>query len=130
LHAQCSKKTIDLIKDNLFKQIYSLYSKADLFQVIDPQGVYAIKSALQGKKKSTNKQRTPFFSGRRFPDQDNLKQAKVRMNGHAIFHLDFILTKFLHHLPDILVELRESAAQRPSLKRGRTREMLIRIPKR
>jgi len=125
------QKTINLIKDDLFKQIYSLYSKGDLIQVIDPQGVYAIiKKTLLGKKKSTNKQRTPFFSGRRFPNQDNLKQAKIKINGHAILHLDFILTKFLHHLPDILVELKKSATQHPSLQKGRTREMLIRIPKR
>jgi len=123
------QKTVNLIKDDLFKQIYSLYSKADLIQVLDPQGIYAIKSKLQGKK-SINKRKTPLFSKRRFPVQDNLKQAKIRINGRAISHLDFILKTFLRHLSEILAELRKSTVQRPSLKKGRTKEMLIRIPKR
>jgi len=104
------KRTIHLIKDPMFKTIFSLYSKFDLIQVLDPQGIYEIKDIFLGRKK--RKSETPFFSERKFPDQPNLIQKQATHHGRAITHLEFILTKFLTQFPDTLLDMRVSLKQK------------------
>jgi len=96
------KRTCDLVADNMFTNVYSMYSKIDLLQVLDPQGLYKLWSRKVKKRKPN----TPLFSGRIFPKKDNVRQVKVVLNGKSIRHIDFILEKFLSQLPKMLNDLR------------------------
>lgn len=95
------KETKDLISDPLFKEVYSFYSGLDLIQIIDPQG-------LQHKTKCKTESKAPLFSKRIFDDSDNLKQAKVKLDGRGILHSEFILTIFLKHLDRLVYELKKN----------------------
>lgn len=87
------KKTMHFIDDPLFKKIYALYSRLDLLQVVDPQGLY------KGKQKSK------LFSDRCFNPHPKLTQVKIKMNGRAIMHVEFILAPFLKNLAAVIKEL-------------------------
>jgi len=96
------KRTCDLIADDMFTKVYSLYSTIDMIQVLDPQGIQKIWS-----RKEKRKPGTPLFSKRTFPcKHKKLRQIKVVLNGKAIRHIDFILSKFLRQLPKMLNDLR------------------------
>ncbi len=97
------KKTKDFIKDDMFQQVYVYYSSFDLTQVIDPQGLY--NTGVAGA----------FFSKRRFPRDKKITQLKIKINGHAIMHAQFISAKFLYHLPTILKEIKLWQKQEPAL---------------
>lgn len=84
-------KTMHLIKDPCFKQIYSFYSESDLIQIIDPQGLY--------KNKEPN---TSLFSKRVFEPQQNLIQIKACSSKRGLMHIEFIYLKFLKHFPQIM----------------------------
>lgn len=87
--------TAGLIRDAMFKEVFVLYSSLDLTQIIDPQGLY------------THDGDRPMWSQRRFPKQDNITQVKLKLNGHALFHADFIRLKFMAMLPQIIDKMRE-----------------------
>lgn len=87
--------TAGLIRDPMFKEVFVLYSSLDLTQIIDPQGLY------------THDDNRPMWSQRRFPKQDNIIQVKLKLNGHALFHADFIRLKFMSMLPLIVDKMRE-----------------------
>ena len=89
------EKTAYMIKDDIFKQVYSLYSTMDILQVIDPQGLKFKKDEIK----------TPFFSKRVFEPQENLTQTRLKINGRGILHIEFLLSNFMHALPHILEEL-------------------------
>jgi len=89
------ERTAPLIKDNTFKKVYSLYSNIDMLQVMDPQGLH-IKQY---------KVKKPLFSKRVFEPNKKLIQTRLKINGRGIFHLEFMLTKFIKLLPHILDEL-------------------------
>lgn len=82
------EETENLIESDIFEQVYSIYSTADMIQVLDPQG-------LQNAKLS-------FFSNRKFKHHDKLKQAKLKINDRAIFHEEFIFHIFPKILPKLL----------------------------
>lgn len=83
-------QTASLINSPIFKKIFCIYSQLDIFQILDPQGLY------KNSKAST------ILSGRYFPEQDNLEQVKIKMNGRAIFHSEFVFPRFLAFLPNII----------------------------
>ncbi len=85
--------TASLISSKVFKKVISLYSVADLTQVMDPQGLYPETKSLGFNK---------LFSERIFDPSPNLVQAQVLINGQHPGHLDFILEGFLKHVPEIL----------------------------
>jgi hypothetical protein len=87
--------TANLIKDPIFKEVFVLYSSLDVMQIIDPQGLY------------THDDDRPLLSQRRFPVQDNIAQVKLKLNGHALFHSDFIHLKFMAMLPHIIDKMRD-----------------------
>jgi hypothetical protein len=87
-------KTASLIKSPIFKKIFAIYSHLDLFQILDPQGLY----------KSDTKT-SSLLSGRYFPEQENLEQVTIKMNGRAIFHGEFVFPRFLAFLADIIGEM-------------------------
>ncbi len=81
------------IADPLFKRCYALYSKVDLLQVIDPQGLY---------KEQKNVPHQPLFSKRLFPANPKLTQARIKINGRYILHVEFLLQRFINNLPELL----------------------------
>ena len=87
--------TKDLIHHPIFKQCYSLYSRLDLMQIIDPQGIYGPSGFF----------RSHFLSERCFPLNDRLHQIKIRMNRRAITHSEFTMPPFLEQLAVILNEI-------------------------
>ena len=84
------EKTKNFVADPLFKRVYSLFSRGELLQVMDPQGIYKGHSLL------------PLFSQRTFPNNPKLSQAKIRMYGRSILHIEFLLGHFVLRLPEIL----------------------------
>lgn len=84
--------TRNLIAHPLFEKVYSLYSKLDLVQVLDPQGLY------HGESNS-------LFSNRLFPYHEKLAQLKVKFNGRAVTHTEFLAPEFLAYLPTIITEV-------------------------
>lgn len=82
--------TMHLTQNSMFQSIYSLYSSLDVVQVIAPQKFYGILP----------------FSYRKFPKHSTILQAKVRMNGHSIFHNEFTSKRFFKILPTIFDQLR------------------------
>jgi hypothetical protein len=98
------------IQKPFFKKIYSLYSRADLLQILDPQGLQSIAATL--------------FSRRRFPVQDNLVQVKLKINGWALSHVDFMLSRFVRLLPTIVHELEQWQVIDPAIIASK-RELLI-----
>ncbi len=87
-------KTMHYSYDSMFNRVYSLYSRGDLLQVIDPQGLYA--------NRDTN---CSLFSERCFPAHEKNMQVKVKFNGRALMHTEFILPHFLKHFAYILHEI-------------------------
>lgn len=87
--------TASLIKDPIFKEVFVLYSSCDLLQVIDPQGLYS------------HQDDRPLLSQRRFPLQNNITQVKIKLNGRALLHADFIRLQFISVLPQIIAKMRD-----------------------
>lgn len=83
------KETMPYAASKEFEHIYSLYSSLDMVQVIAPQ---------QGSTKKP-------FSKRMFPGHLKVVQAKVKLNGKAIFHTDFTSKYFIQSIPLLLTEL-------------------------
>jgi hypothetical protein len=84
-------QTACLVKSPLFKRIFAIYSHLDLFQILDPQGLY--KNEIKASS---------WLSGRYFPEQENLEQVTIKLNGRAIFHGEFVFPRFLTFLADII----------------------------
>lgn len=80
--------TKELITDDIFKKVYSLYSTLDLLQVADPQGL---------KNKSA-----PLFSQRLFDPCNKLTQTHMKIYGRSFRHLDFIMRRFLCNIARVL----------------------------
>ncbi|MBV8661401.1 MAG: hypothetical protein JO129_04620, partial [Candidatus Dependentiae bacterium] len=65
----------DLVNSDYFKAIYSIYSKKDIVQVIDPQG-------LRNRDVTKNK----FWSSRTFCKNSRCIQVELTVNGKSIGH--------------------------------------------
>ncbi len=98
-------ETKHLIAHDMFEKVYSLYSSADTLQVLDPQGMYLTEH---------NKKRHLEFSDRRFPIYPNLRQVKLKINGHGIIHIGFITKSFIRMLPYILDEVEQWHLEAPA----------------
>jgi hypothetical protein len=92
------KKTEAFCTDPLFKRVVSLYSKADLIQVLDPQRLWYFK------------RKTPLFSERCFPEADNLVQVEVFGGTRNIGHIDFLRDRFVKHIPPLIKKFGQSKA--------------------
>ncbi len=102
-------KTMNLVGNNMFKHIYNLYSSLDVVQIMAPQ--------MRHKKDGSNRYTLKFppLSDRRFPAHQHIAQAKIKVNGRALFHNEFTKPFFLKLLPHVLEEIKawhiEGAAQ-------------------
>lgn len=97
--------TSHLVGNPMFKRVYSLYSRLDIVQILDPQGLRTLFSRGFKKCKKHRKMK-PFFSSRRFKPQKNMHQVKIKINGRALFHNSFIRAQFVQVLPIIVDEIR------------------------
>ncbi len=86
-------RTKELLQADCFERIYAFFSKNDMLQVLDPQGLH----------RNGNSQHT--FSHRAFEHHDNLFQARIKINGGNPMHIDFVRYKFLQHLPRCCKEI-------------------------
>lgn len=89
------KQTALYATSPLFKKIYSLYSKFDMIQVIDPQGLHTKKN-------------TPLFSQRRFPNHPHVIQVEL-VSEVPIMHISFLFSRFIKQLPGIIQEADKQA---------------------
>ena len=92
--------TMEFIRDPMFKKIYTIYSSLDLVQVLAPQVVYKKYADKNGKMCAALN--FPPLSDRLFPNHTNMAQVKIKMNGRALFHGEFVDAKFLSALADII----------------------------
>lgn len=92
-------RTMSFIDHPMFRRIYSLYSNLDFVQVIAPQ---LFKYNTDSEKHHFA---FPPFSDRYFPQRQHITQTKIKINGNALWHNDFVKPKFLKLLPSIISEL-------------------------
>lgn len=98
------KRTCHLSGHQTFKKIYSLYSRFDAFQVLDPQRIYYwFKKDLA----ETPIQPDTFFSQRRFEHLDKILQVQLKLNNRGVMHVEFLTNKFVGILPSILNEIED-----------------------
>lgn len=99
------ERTCNLTAHPMFKKIYSLYSRFDSIQILDPQWVY-----YWLKKDFTEIPIQPnsFFSKRDFPPLEKIIQVQLKLNSRGIMHIEFITNKFVGLLPLILREINGS----------------------
>ncbi len=90
-------ETMHLVNDPLFKKVYSFYSESDLIQVIDPQGLYHNTVPANG-----------LFSKRLFPQYPQVHQIKTKLGNRGLAHIEFLMIKFLRHMPTIMKEIAEN----------------------
>lgn len=83
------------LKSSLFKKIYVLYSYQDLIQRLAPNFLRTENFSFKNIKLFP-------FSKRLFPDQDNLTQARIIIDGDGPAHNDFVKSPFLSWLPSVL----------------------------
>lgn len=100
LAVPCQDATKDYAADHTFEKVYSLSSKFDMIQVVDPQGLYNFKV------ESIRPDSIPLFSERYLVSHPRILQARIKMFGRYILHLEFLMRKsFLSKLPVILDEI-------------------------
>lgn len=86
--------TMDLVQNSMFTKVYSLYSRADYVQILDPQGAY--------RYVKDHHLSAPLFSGRQFKLDPKVKQVKIKYNGRAPGHVEFIWPHLLRVIPSAL----------------------------
>ena len=86
--------TAKLAQETMFESVCHLFSKTDIFQVIDMQGLYR------------NNVKAPLFSQRRFFTSHTMIQIALKKGHRPLAHIEFLLKYFLQALPTILIEAR------------------------
>jgi len=89
--------TSKFVEDDLFNKIYSFSSSLDLLQIGDPQALYSA-SKVDNKK-------CPWFSKRFFKPTKNLRQVKIKINDRAIFHVEFVMGRFIKFIPALIKQM-------------------------
>ena len=69
----------DFVNSENFTKIYSIFSKKDWIQRMDPQGLRNIKKAKNN-----------FWSNRTFNESDRCLQVDLMVNGRGIGHINYI----------------------------------------
>ncbi len=83
------------VKHAMFKRIISLYSALDFVQVCAPQLLLHQATSFLARINF------PPTSKRLFPHQKNLVQTKIKINGRALTHSEFLAKRFLSKFPTI-----------------------------
>lgn len=108
------ERTKYLIEHLTFKNIYSLYSRFDSFQIIDPQRVYYWLKKDLAEYDSIKPD--SFFSQRKFPINEKIYQIQLKLNNRGIMHIEFLTNKFVRNLPRIMDEIKSSYQQEGNTK--------------
>ncbi len=95
------EQTAYLVNSPVFKKIYSLYSSADLWQIIAPERITK-RTGKRSRKILTHSKRV-------FPDAPHVIQARVLVNYRSPSHLDFFCSPFLKKLPSLIAFLDQQA---------------------
>ena len=82
------EETEEYLKNNIFKKVYSIYSKFDFIQILAP-----------------NITKNSILSKREFKNEEKLKQVCIKLNKRYILHSEFIFKDFPEKIPKILVEM-------------------------
>jgi len=90
--------TCKQVNSPIFRRVYSLYSTADVAQIVAPQGWFMSSHACN-----------QFFSERTFPACPKLLQARVLLRGQSPGHQDFIQPRFIKQVSKIISVLDEAA---------------------
>jgi len=108
------EQTKQLSADDIFKNIYVFYSKGDLIQWIDPQGLYPVRDHMLEKKSFLDKKewrnaytktkKSTLFSERCLPPHKKIKQVRIKIDSYNPLHLTFMQEKFITRLPLLLAE--------------------------
>lgn len=134
LAAPVQNWTEKYVDSDLFQEVYSLYSKWDLIQVGDPQGLYEqtprrIRKILtqKGQEQLDLEAQIPFFSQRKFASK-KVKHVSIYQTGlfgskRPISHIEFLLPSFSWSIGKIL----EAAANHDFEQNG---ELKINLEKR
>lgn len=122
LASPVQQATSHYIEDPIFKKVFSLYSDLDILQLADPQGLYA-----QSQASLTAGQEAKLFSEREFEQHPKLVQAKLKYQGRALLHLEFIFNHIVKALPAILRELETWHQEKLVLNHPTNAEYLIKI---
>ena len=85
------QQTAENLKNPMFREIIACYSKNDILQIIDLQGMH--------KENESQRKHGSLFSKRRFKKQDNLVQARIKSRGWDLAHIEFLLPHFIKKLP-------------------------------
>jgi hypothetical protein len=102
------KATSSLITSSIFKQIITIYSCADIIQVMDPQRLWYAQAISHDA--DTCLAKIPFFSERIFPESSNIIQVQVSWAKNGLSHIDFLRKKFVKKLPSLLKNIYEGYA--------------------
>ncbi len=94
------KATKQYIENDIFKYTCALYSGLDMVQILAPQFTDETYTTKKGNVRRRFK--IPFFSNRKFEKHPKLAQAKVKVDGRALFHTEFTSEHFISILPHIL----------------------------
>lgn len=86
-----------LVASPVFEEVFSFYSHGDDTQQLDPQGFYR-----ESKKLRKQGYEVPFFSSRFFPEAPQLIQIRVLKDKCNPGHLEFMLSGFIKHLPNLI----------------------------
>jgi hypothetical protein len=99
------ERTCNLTTHGTFQKIYSLYSRFDSIQVLDPQLLYYLfkKDFTEAPVKPNS-----FFSKRDFPPLEKMVQVQIKLNSRGIMHIEFITNKFVGLLPALLYEIKQN----------------------
>lgn len=101
--------TKDFVDCPLFRHVYALYSTLDFVQVIAPEIAHYIHNE---KGELIDKKRCWFpFSARCFDKHASVKQARIKMNNHAVLHSSFATANFLRTLPHVIRAVDDAYAQ-------------------
>lgn len=98
LACPAQRSMMETILNPMFKKVFVLYSSLDFVQVIAPD----IRHIAYAKNHTIKLLKIPPLSARRFPIKDTILQVKIKLNGRALFHGEFVEPYFLMHLPNIL----------------------------
>lgn len=121
-------ETKELVKSHLFKKIYALYSSLDMVQVMAPEFMYRMRDN-EGSIIASCLRWIPF-SHRCFDAHMPVRQAWVKINGHAIAHTSFTTTKFLRTLPLLLKTLDELYEEHGPVIESGEKEVLLHVKSR
>ncbi|MBT3456370.1 hypothetical protein HN446_04875 [bacterium] len=106
------EKTSHLINSDTFKTVYAIHSHADIIQVIDPQGIKELSEMINDGISNITLKKIPkpqmFFSHRHFKPSEKLRQIEVSFPRRRLTHLDFLLTRFLKQLPELIQNIDKS----------------------